>query len=217
MDPEIGQGRPIGSGGAGSTAKNLFKDKRFLAAGGVVVVLGALIAFRRGGDSNTAGSGDAAPSSTRPGYVQGYADTSGTDMASYLGTFTQQSMQQQQAFLDSLRSTLDQWKNGPDVDTPPPATTLGVIQGFKDLSPRRGDGAWWSDQQQLGWQKYAGATSYDIIDLVSGVKRTVGDVDSFWFNGLIPLGSYHYKIQAKDASGKVIAESGQLSTMTGKG
>jgi hypothetical protein len=212
-------GQPIGGRTddkpTGGDVKNLMKDKRFLGALGVVSVLG-LVVFLRRGDSQAGIGGD--PTAKSGGYVQGYADTTGTDIASFLGSYTTSLNAQNAAFLQTLTDTLSKWKGDTpgDVDDPPPFS-IQPIPNFRNTSPTRNGGPWWSDQQQLSWDKVAGAVGYKITELgTTGLSYTVGDVNSYWFNGLIPQGSYHWKIEAKDAAGKVIGSSTLYNTTTAK-
>ena len=213
-------GRPVGDGGGPNVGKGgvkaLFKDKRFLGALGVVSVLGLVVFLRRGSDG-AAGIGGDPQLAGRAGYVQGGADTTGTDIASFLGTYTTNLNAQNAQFLKTLQDTLATWKDGPgDVDDPP-ASTLKPITNIRDLSPGSDRGkSLWSDQQRLGWDKVAGAVGYTITELgTTGLKYNVGDVDSYWFNGLVPQGSYHWRLDAVDAQGKVIGSGTLYNTHTG--
>lgn len=116
---------------------NLLKDRRFqIAAGGVVAVGGFVFYTRRKASTNPAAATTIPVGSS--GYVQGGADTTGTDIASYLGQYgaTQNQALQDwaQQWSGNLQDTLDAIKNGQSggqttptpVPTPHP-TTLPAI------------------------------------------------------------------------------------------
>jgi hypothetical protein len=107
---DIGAGTPVGgrpaTGGGGMNLKNLMKDRRFqFAAVGVVGVAGAVWYLRRNPSTNAVGATAAAGAQASRGYVQGGADTTGTDIASFLGSWGAQQNQALQAYIDSIKNT----------------------------------------------------------------------------------------------------------------
>lgn len=109
--------------------QKLLKDRRFqVAAAGVVGIGGAVFYARRKASSNPTQATTIPVGSS--GYVQGGADTTGTDIASYL---SQYGAQQQAALNDwaqqwsgNLQDTLDALKNGQTGgQTTPPAQNPG--------------------------------------------------------------------------------------------
>jgi len=213
--------RSGGGGGGGTDIKALVKDKRFLAAAGVVVVVGLVALLRKRGEGGAGGIGGGTVPVGSSGYVQGGADTTGTDVASFLSQYSAAQLAYMDQWGKALQSTLDSIKNnGGDIDDPPTngGTTLATVSKFWDESPGAAGGDYkslWSDQQFLKWNKAAGATGYKIRDLVSGRSWTVGDTDSLWFDGLVRLGSYHYGITPVFAGGQLGTETKLYNTHTG--
>lgn len=71
--------------------KSLLKDKRLWAGGVVAAAVGVVVFLKRGKES-TGGDGSAiggTASGPKGAYVQGSADTTGTDIAAYLGAYQQ--------------------------------------------------------------------------------------------------------------------------------
>jgi hypothetical protein len=114
--------------GKGGDLKKLVKDKRFLAAAGVVGVVGLVVFMRRGGSGSAAagdtpGIGGGQVPVGSAGYVQGGANTTGTDIAGWLSSYgAAQSAAQQQQLTDfgtQLRSSIDALRDTlPGTGTP---------------------------------------------------------------------------------------------------
>src|SRR4051812_32724245 len=89
--------------------QTLAKDKRVWAAAGVAAAVGLVVLVKNRGRNAATGSGNAVTgtaSGPSGSYVQGTGDTTGTDIASYLGGYQQslqgQLTQYQQQLTDAL-------------------------------------------------------------------------------------------------------------------
>lgn len=104
--------------------KTALKDKRLLYGVGLAAAAGGAVLWQRSksGSSSTSTGG---PTSTQPAYVgAGSVDTTGTDVASWLGNYsaslqTQYDQQQQQwaQWGQNLLDTLGQMSDTPNVET----------------------------------------------------------------------------------------------------
>jgi hypothetical protein len=93
--------------------KAMLRDKRLLAGVGVAGALGLYVLYRRkaGGGSSSTTSGTAGA-----GGAVGYPNTSGTDIASWLGNYSQSLQSQLDAFSAQPKSTLIQVSGGTKID-----------------------------------------------------------------------------------------------------
>lgn len=95
--------------------KELLKDKRLWIGGGVAAALGLVVYVRRGaGGSGTPSGADAATGTPvgSAGYVQGGADTTGTDIASFLSSYQNSLTGQLGEFSGNLNDTLKAIQEG---------------------------------------------------------------------------------------------------------
>src|SRR5688572_12267007 len=126
--------------------KKLLRDKRVWVGVGVAGLIGVVVLVqRKEGAAGSPQPGGAAPG-TSGGYTQGMGDTTGTDIAGYLGQWGQAQMDAQTAFLTSVRDALaggaDGGQTSPSGSQPalyylgPSGATGSPIWGLKK------DGQW---------------------------------------------------------------------------
>jgi hypothetical protein len=180
----------------------LAKDKRVWLAGAGALALGLFTYARR---AKTGGSGGDAPSSTgAPGHsgIQGGADTTGTDISSFLGSWGAQQNAAFQQFLSQLPTT-----------TPGAAATdLSRVAGFRDNSPLN-----WDHSVQVGWNVVPGAKGYVVRNFLSPDQQFRVDdpnATAFQIPGLLANGSYFWQIAPLDQAGAVGPWSDYLTTHT---
>lgn len=195
---------PVGSrpGSTGSDVRALLKDKRVqLAAAGVAAVgLVVLVVKRRSGADPGDATAAAGAAGTR-GYVQGGADTTGTDIASFLSNWGQLQDQRMQEYLRQL-----------PANTPAPGSGVGLgrVTSFHDNSPLN-----WTDSIQVGWNPVAGATGYKIRNYLNPENTwEVGATNAFQIPGLVHNGSYYWQIAPIGANGEMGDWSEYISTHT---
>lgn len=173
--------------------KALLKDKRLWAGGAVAAAVGVVVFLKRS-NSSTGGAGSAVGgSASGPGgsYVQGSADTTGTDIASYLGAYQQSNTallntwgQNLTDTLASLGGTPAQSGFNPDAYAQPsynpsnPYGRTGVL----------GAGANLGDLSKLYWgdAKYA-----DLLRLANLDAITKNNGNLQGLNLLVPVNPYY--------------------------
>ena len=191
---------PRSSGG--NDIAHLFKDRKFQLAAGGVVVVGGLVWFMRRWSGAAPSSDSTAGAGGSRGYVsQGGANTTGTDIASFLGSW---GAGQNAAF----QQYLDQLKNG----TAPAGATLGQISGFKDNSPGQ-----WTNSVQLAWTPVSGATGgYQIRDYLHPDRtwNVPAGWDKYQIQDLLHNGSYFWQIRPIGSDGTMGDWTDYISTRT---
>ncbi len=209
---DIGQGTPVGGqrGETKTDIKGLLKNKKFQIAAGAVALIGVVVlVMRRNGSVNpgdaTAAAGAAGTKGYIPGGYQGGADTTGTDIASFLSNW---GAQQNSAFSEWMQ----QIQNAtPAAGSGVGTTSLAAPTGLKDNSPLN-----WTDSIQIGWTPVSGASSYEIRNYAdpSGAITNVGNVDAYQIRNLVHNGSYFWQIRSKDAQGNASDWSDYVTTHT---
>lgn len=176
MDPNIG---------------SILKDKRLLAGLGVAAAVGLVVFLRRGGSStSTAAAGPStAPSSTGYYTGTGTADTTGTDMASYLGSWGS-------SLMDAVRQQTAQ----------PTATTPVETAPSPYLMERLGNTGT-REYTRIGWEPVEGATGYRVSGPGDSQSYDTGVAMADWFN---PTRSGAYTVTPIFAGG-VLGKTGTLT------
>lgn len=149
--------------------KAIFKDKRLLAGVGIAAAVG-LVVFIRRQQSGTASTAATAPSSGGFYTGTGYADTTTSDMASYLSSWGN-------AMLDAVRAG----QASTQVATTTTATTGEGVQ-LLSATDFTTDGPW----RRYTWAPVAGATSYAVT--FAGDPRTYTVTD--------PVADWHYPAES---------------------
>lgn len=197
---DLGTGTPVGGRptGGDTDVKGLLKDRKFQLAAAAVVGVGAVVFLIRRNATPGAQTAAAGAAGSR-GYVQGGADTTGTDIASFLGSWGAQQNAAFQQYLSQL-----------PANTPAAGEGVGRVPGLRDNSPLT-----WTDSIQVGWNRIAGATGYQIRNAQSPTQiTTVGDVDAYQIRDLIHNGSYFWQIRAIGPNGMLGDWSDPLTTHT---
>ncbi len=98
----------------------LLKDKRLWAGAAVAAGVGVVMWFKRGGSTPAVGGPGSATGST-----QGSADTTGTDIASYLGQYSQSQMELLNQWAANLKTSIDAIGTTPDPTVNNPSIPSG--------------------------------------------------------------------------------------------
>lgn len=128
----------------GTDFKALLHNKKFQIAAGGVAVVGGVVFYMRSKSGSNSGPNEAASATPAgsSGYVQGGADTTGTDIASFLSNYSQSLTAQQndwaQQWSGNLTDTLQAIKDAaaggpltPPVTTTPTPTQVPVYATVK--------------------------------------------------------------------------------------
>lgn len=105
----------------------LLRNKKALAGVGVAGLVGAFVLVQRkkaGGASTSSTSGSVDAGTVASGAPIGYADTSGSDIANTLGTFSQQQQQVLDKFSSTLTDSLTGFTTGLQNTPTSPATNV---------------------------------------------------------------------------------------------
>jgi hypothetical protein len=199
-------GRPVGGpAGGGTDLRALFKDRRFQVAAGAVAVVGAVVLVMR--SKSSAASSDAAAAATgTKGYVQGGADTTGTDIASYLGNWGSLQDQRFADFLAQIKAGTPAPGTGVG---PTPGTSLGKVTGVHDSNAT-------TSSINLSWNPIEGATGYKIRNYAAPdmAYSVSGNTPNYQVTDLIHNGSYFWQVAAIGPDGTVGSWSDYLTSHT---
>lgn len=171
--------------------KALLKDKRLWAGGAVAAAIGVVVFINRSNASTGGPSGAVGGSASGPGgsYVQGSADTTGTDIASYLGAYQQSNTALLNTWGQSLIDSLKSMQGAPPESTFNPAPYrqpndggpygyTGVLKGGATLGGL--SKLYWGDE------KYA-----DLLRLanLSAITKNNGNLEGL--NLIVPVNPYY--------------------------
>lgn len=114
-----------------SDVKALLKDKRLWAGAAVAAAVGVVVFLKRANDSTGGQAGAVGGSASGPqgSYAQGSADTTGTDIAAYLGAYQQSNTALLNEWGQNLTETIKSLQQTPStspLNPYPPETATGI-------------------------------------------------------------------------------------------
>ena len=161
--------------------KALLRNKKFQVAAGGVAVVGGLVFYMRSRGGGGTGANTSSP--TIPvgstGYVQGGADTTGTDIAAFLSNYSQSLTAQQndwaQQWSGNLTDTLQAIKDAAAGGSLTPPVVTPPAPKNKSFTVKAGDNVDKSIQSYLAAGGYvpAGTTAWDWLYKNTGIKNAI--------------------------------------------
>ncbi len=168
--------------GGGTNWKAMLKDKKLWIGAAVAGGLGLVVFLKRGGSTQgSVGPGGATGATPvgSAGYVQGGADTTGTDVASFLSSYST-ALQQQQAeyqgqIKDTITSLLEQQNGGATTPNKPELFYLETsgATGKPVWGLKGADGSWTTTGSQS--QANTWAAQYQPNKMATFINQSAWD------------------------------------------
>lgn len=159
--------------------KALLKDKRLWVGAAVAAGVGVVVFVKKGSSGGTGLGSASGPAGT---YTQGAADTTGTDIASYLGAYQQSQTSLLNEWGQNLSDTLKAIAGAPASSALGNQFTQPVYDpGVPHTTGKLGDNASLGGLAKLYWgdEKYADRLRYANLEKINGANGNLAGLDLY--------------------------------------